>query len=109
MMHSTDSGLEAAYTIDLTDIKTRSELHDLLFRELRLPSYYGRNLDALRDVLSEGEPRSITFRNGSEAGEELQGYLSVLRRVCEDLAREVPGFSAVFLDRDASRTDNPDM
>ena len=41
------------YEIDLRGIESRGELHDLLEHTLQLPDYYGRNLDALRDVLSE--------------------------------------------------------
>ena len=41
------------YEIDLKNAKTRADLYDLLEQELPLPDYFGRNLDALYDVLSE--------------------------------------------------------
>lgn len=34
------------------EIKSREHLHTHLARELNFPSYYGRNLDSLYDVLS---------------------------------------------------------
>jgi ribonuclease inhibitor len=33
-------------------IQDKSDLHDYLIKQFNLPSYYGRNLDALWDVLS---------------------------------------------------------
>ncbi len=41
------------YKLDFTGITTREALHELLAGTLALPSYYGRNLDALYDCLCE--------------------------------------------------------
>jgi len=40
------------YRIDGTKMLTRQAAHDELARALRLPDYYGRNLDALWDMLT---------------------------------------------------------
>lgn len=40
-------------TLDFQDIESREELHAYLQRRLQLPDYYGKNLDALHDCLSE--------------------------------------------------------
>lgn len=39
--------------LDFTNINSEPDLHDYLEKKLGLPGYYGRNLDALWDVLSE--------------------------------------------------------
>lgn len=39
--------------IDLRGIKEKKEMHDLLKRKMRFPDYYGNNLDALYDVMTE--------------------------------------------------------
>ena len=39
------------YTIDLTNVRSRYELHEHLMEVFPLPSYYGRNMDALWDCL----------------------------------------------------------
>lgn len=40
------------YMIDGTKMHTRQEAHDELARALEFPEYYGRNLDALWDMLT---------------------------------------------------------
>ena len=39
--------------LDGRQIRSRDALHDYLAQALELPSYYGANLDALHDVLTE--------------------------------------------------------
>lgn len=34
------------------EIKSRDDLHNLIAKQLNFPTYYGRNLDSLYDVLS---------------------------------------------------------
>ena len=59
---------------------------------LPLPAHYGRNLDALHDVLTEfGGSWTVVFRN---AGAVARG----LRAVCADAA-ETPGLQVSFEDR----------
>ena len=41
------------YRIDLTGIGNRADLHDRLQEALPLPVWYGRNLDAFYDCLTE--------------------------------------------------------
>lgn len=38
--------------IDGKEIKNREQLHTILAKNLKFPAYYGKNLDALYDVLS---------------------------------------------------------
>lgn len=42
-------------TIDCSAISDSAQLHDLLAQELDFPDWYGRNLDALYDCLTELE------------------------------------------------------
>ena len=65
-------------------------LHESLKKQLSFPDWYGMNLDALHDVLTEFGPRwHIVFRN---AGAAMNG----LRAVCEDAMAETPGLEIEF-------------
>ena len=78
------------FTVDLAGVRSAAKMHDAIAAALPLPEHYGRNLDALHDVLTEyGGNWKIVFRN---AGTVARG----LRAVCADAAAETPGFEAVF-------------
>ena len=81
--------MEKVFYLNLTGISTTDELQDYLVKELPLPEYYGRNLDALFDVLTEeGDDWNIIFYNISEAEEKLGQYFDNLRKVCRDACLE---------------------
>ena len=84
------------FTIDLAGVRSAAKMHDALAAALPLPAHYGRNLDALHDVLTEfGGSWTVVFRN---AGAVARG----LRAVCADAAEETPGLQVSF--EDAERT-----
>ena len=61
------------YRIDIRDVRTRDELHSKIAEVLPLPEYYGRNLDALFDILTESaEERVIEFITEPSVEEALQ-------------------------------------
>ena len=74
--------------LDVTNIATVKALHVYLAYRLELPAHYGRNLDALHDLLGEiGEDTRIEL-TGAPASEEMAAYLPRLARVLEDAAQE---------------------
>ena len=78
------------YEIDLAAAVDRAALHSLLKKELSFPDWYGGNLDALHDLLSEGTVKGeLVFRNASVAPPSMQGYIARLRKVCEDVPPEL--------------------
>jgi len=51
-------------TIDCSEIHSREEFHRAVANSLKLPNYYGENLDALFDCLTSKTERTIiTFEN----------------------------------------------
>lgn len=71
--------------IDCAVLTDREVLHQTLERELGFPSWYGRNLDALYDCLTElHEPVTVVL-TGLDT---LQNYGKKLYRVFLDAARE---------------------
>ena len=76
--------------IDPAHIATVKALHIYIAYMLNLPAYYGKNLDALHDVLAEiGEGTHIVLLAGHAAG-ECAAYMPCLARVMEDAAQENP-------------------
>lgn len=68
---------------------SREHAHAHLVRRLHLPQYYGRNLDALSDCLSEiGRPTTILVRNAASLRESLGDYGSRLLAVLDDAAKK---------------------
>lgn len=73
------------------------ELHDYLKKIMRLPSYYGRNLDALADCLSDlGSHVTVILNNADAMKAGLGVYASRLLTVFYDISSEPNGFNFVI-------------
>lgn len=69
----------------------RASAHDHLQKQLQLPEYYGRNLDALFDLLTERtEPTDIIVLEWAELELNLGGYAAALMDTLYDAARDNP-------------------
>lgn len=88
---------EKVFYLDLTEITTKEELHDLLAKELPVPDYYGRNLDALHDVLTEAaEGWNLIFYNTTRAARLLGKYYDTLMRLAEEAMEEADNLQIRF-------------
>ena len=75
--------------IDGAALPAAEAVHDLFARALTLPAWYGRNLDALYDVLTErGEPLRLLVRNREALAAGLGEYAEDLLRTLVDAAAE---------------------
>lgn len=64
--------------LDFRGLGDREELHDIIEQAMELPDYYGRNLDALYDVLTETRnDRCFTIYYDSEKSVYLKKLLEV--------------------------------
>lgn len=75
--------------LDASRMASRRAAHEYLQEQLELPEYYGKNLDALHDVLTELEEAEIAFINCPEE----QTYFQKVLRVFRDAAGENPGLT----------------
>jgi ribonuclease inhibitor len=81
--------MEQVFYIDLSNVTTKSELHNILAKELPLPEHYGHNLDALYDVLTETtEAWNIIIYNTSAMEQENHDYLNKLKRLTSRAQKE---------------------
>lgn len=83
------------YLIDFSNVNNRETLHEYLKENLELPEYYGKNLDALSDCLTQMSETTITFRNLSSL-KCLGEYGYSLLEVLEDSAKENPKLTLLF-------------
>ncbi len=75
--------------LDLNKMTSLPALHNYLHQALELPEYYGMNLDALHDCLTEiGEPTEITVPQKVEDEAYLGWYGKQLLAVLQDAAEE---------------------
>ena len=80
--------------LDCSKMLSVSDIHNQLEASLPLPEYYGRNLDALWDVLSTFKaPLEINLENYSETPEEVRDYASIMVTIFERLAQKRENFT----------------
>lgn len=89
--------MDQIFYIDLMEVHNKDELQELLEDELPLPDYYGRNLDAFNDVLTEcGSEWNIIFYNSKFAEYRLGKYFDAFERLCAEACEEVKGLRIRF-------------
>ena len=107
--------MEQVFYIDLNGISTKEELHALLRKELPLPEYYGDNLDAFYDVLTEkGAGWNLIFYNRAKVVEgkitaenadnngytsitsDIKNYITRLEKLCKRAASECDNLKIRF-------------
>ena len=79
------------YTIDLKNITTKDQFHDEISRTLQFPEYYGRNLDALHDLISTmyiGKRVQFDFVGVNTLPTELQDYCSKAVNIFTRVSKE---------------------
>lgn len=69
--------------LDLSGVRCSGDLHDKLERA-GMPTYYGRNLDALYDVLTELPETELIISGFDEMCSELGSYAEAFRAVLRD-------------------------
>ena len=73
-------------------------LHTALAEGLGFPAWYGRNLDALFDLLTEPtEPATLTIYDWDTLSSTLGDKAARLRRVLEDAGQENPALTVLLL------------
>ena len=75
-------------TLELKHMTTKSHLHAYLKRELEFPGYYGENLDALHDCLTDIQDKlSISIPQALSSEDGLGDYGKTVIRVFRDAAK----------------------
>ena len=93
---------ETEYIIDLSGVSTEEDVQERLSESLPLPDYYGGNLDALYDVLTEyGDGWHVIVMNTDDVDDDVRQYIDDMLEVFEEA-------SAVVDDLTVEVGDNPE-
>lgn len=77
--------------LDGREMRDRAAVHAQLRARLELPDYYGNNLDALYDILTErAQPTTIVVRGIAEMEARLGGYAGAILKTLRQAAEENP-------------------
>ncbi len=89
------------YTVDFSGVSDKKSFHARLKEYLPLPDWYGGNLDALFDSLTDLNEICIYFRNWEPLKETMPAYFDNFRHVIADAQMEVPGLFCFFEETEA--------
>lgn len=74
--------------LDVGEVKTSRELHELLRRSLHFPSYYGMNWDAFEDSIRTHLPGKLVFRNWAVLQSRLPRDAATMKGVLDRLGAD---------------------
>lgn len=60
--------------LDFISIDTKEEFHKYVKKEMEFPEYYGENLDALYDILTDSSSTILYLKNQDNLIEKLGDY-----------------------------------
>ncbi|MBP3378994.1 MAG: barstar family protein [Clostridia bacterium] len=81
--------------IDLSAVTTKEELFDTIEDGLDLPVYFGKNLDALHDMLAHSD-MVLEIHGFDEMKEKLGGYADALAGMLRDTEEESKSFKVII-------------
>lgn len=80
-------------TIDCGGIATKQELHECIAEALDFPDWYGHNLDALMDCLTDLDETTVILTGCSRVAFDAQDFWDTF----EDAERENPNLNVILL------------
>lgn len=87
------------FVLDVSACKTAEDLHHSLAEGLRFPAWYGGNLDALHDCLTDlNEPTELIVRGEAALDALLGRRANAFRRVLDDSSEENSNLTVRFAD-----------
>ena len=96
LISQTDADQDAII-LDLEGVSDKEDLYSRIRDAIEVPDYFGNNLDALYDVLTEDfEEKTIVVKGIEQSSDEMKDYMKKFRRLCDDVAEENEAIQFVF-------------
>ena len=87
------------FVLDGSSVGNRETLHRVLAAGLQFPDWYGGNLDALHDCLTEiNQPTELVIRGSDALETALGSYAAAFRRVLTDSAAQNDALTVTWED-----------
>ena len=87
------------FVLDSGSVGNRETLHHVLAAGLQFPDWYGGNLDALHDCLTEiNQPTELVIRGSDTLETALGSYAAAFRRVLTDSAAQNDALTVTWED-----------
>ena len=85
--------------LNLSGISSRSEFYERVREAIEVPDYFGDNLDALYDILTEISSETIIKVTGMDStAPEMESYMKKFRELCEDICGENEFVKIIYVD-----------
>ena len=85
------------FVLDVSACETAEDLHRALAEGLHFPAWYGGNLDALHDCLTDlSDPVHLTVLHAQALEDALGAYCRSFQRVLSDSAQENEHFTLTW-------------
>ena len=85
------------YEIDFHNISTREAFHYRMVQSLPCPAFYGRNLDALYDILTgENGIEELIFYHMEELMRDMPDYGAAVKTLCAEAMEQCPGLQISY-------------
>jgi Barstar, RNAse (barnase) inhibitor len=93
------SGSERNITIDFVGVSDKEEFHNRIKEAIQVPDYYGNNLDALYDILTEELNEAVIRILGiNKMDPSMNDYIKRFRRMCSDICEENDEIKIIFVE-----------
>lgn len=79
--------MDNEYLLDFSNITTKEDVQEFIYDVLNFPEYYGKNLDALYDCLTDMSKCSITL-TGIDVLYDMGDYGKKLIKVFQNAAKD---------------------
>lgn len=96
-------------TLDISEVRAQRDFHDLVARVLEFPHYYGRNLDAFWDCLTElDEHTHVRIKYLDSLDSTLQAAILPYIEIMLEYERQTGGTFSITIESSSPGADSRD-